>query len=76
MGALGFGFETPEEAQQRIEYYWELVREECMPIGAAINPAVTALGAPRHAVESVFSRYDLHSHSPVEIIQPEREMCI
>ena len=22
MGALGFGFETPEEAQERIERYW------------------------------------------------------
>ena len=45
MGALGFGFETPEEAKERIARYWELVREECMPIGAAINPAVTALGS-------------------------------
>lgn len=45
MGALGFGFETPEEAKERIAHYWELVREECMPIGAAINPAVTALGS-------------------------------
>jgi alkanesulfonate monooxygenase SsuD/methylene tetrahydromethanopterin reductase-like flavin-dependent oxidoreductase (luciferase family) len=45
MGALGFGFETPEEARERIEHYWELVREECMPIGEAINPAVTALGS-------------------------------
>src|SRR5262249_19625055 len=45
MGALGFGFDTPEEATERIARYWELVREECMPIGAAINPAVTALGS-------------------------------
>jgi alkanesulfonate monooxygenase SsuD/methylene tetrahydromethanopterin reductase-like flavin-dependent oxidoreductase (luciferase family) len=45
MGALGFGFETPEEAQERIERYWELIREECTPIGYAINPAVTALGS-------------------------------
>jgi alkanesulfonate monooxygenase SsuD/methylene tetrahydromethanopterin reductase-like flavin-dependent oxidoreductase (luciferase family) len=44
IGALGFGFETPEEAQERIERYWELVREECTPIGYAINPAVTSLG--------------------------------
>jgi alkanesulfonate monooxygenase SsuD/methylene tetrahydromethanopterin reductase-like flavin-dependent oxidoreductase (luciferase family) len=45
MGALGFGFETPEEARERIERYWELIREECTPMGYAINPAVTALGS-------------------------------
>ena len=45
IGALGFGFETPEESVERIERYWELVREECDPIGYAINPAVTALGS-------------------------------
>jgi alkanesulfonate monooxygenase SsuD/methylene tetrahydromethanopterin reductase-like flavin-dependent oxidoreductase (luciferase family) len=45
MGALGFGFETPAEARERIDHYWELVREECIPIGEAINPAVTALGS-------------------------------
>ncbi|HLZ68530.1 MAG TPA: LLM class flavin-dependent oxidoreductase [Dehalococcoidia bacterium] len=43
MGSLGFGFETPEEADERIERYWELVREECRPIGAAINPAVSTV---------------------------------
>ena len=45
IGALGFGFETPEEAAERIDRYWELVREECSPLGYAINPAVTALGS-------------------------------
>ena len=46
IGALGFGFDTPEESKERIERYWELVREECDdPIGYAINPAVTALGS-------------------------------
>ncbi len=45
IGALGFGFETPEESVERIERYWELVRDECDPIGYAINPAVTALGS-------------------------------
>jgi alkanesulfonate monooxygenase SsuD/methylene tetrahydromethanopterin reductase-like flavin-dependent oxidoreductase (luciferase family) len=43
IGSLGFGFETPEEAEERIERYWELVREECRPIGAAINPAVSTV---------------------------------
>ena len=46
IGALGFGFDSPEESKERIERYWELVREECDdPIGYAINPAVTALGS-------------------------------
>ena len=46
IGALGFSFDSPEESKERIDRYWELVREECDdPIGYAINPAVTALGS-------------------------------
>jgi alkanesulfonate monooxygenase SsuD/methylene tetrahydromethanopterin reductase-like flavin-dependent oxidoreductase (luciferase family) len=43
IGSLGFGFETPEEAAERIPRYYELVREECRPLGAAINPAVATV---------------------------------
>jgi alkanesulfonate monooxygenase SsuD/methylene tetrahydromethanopterin reductase-like flavin-dependent oxidoreductase (luciferase family) len=43
MGSLGFAFETPDEAEERVENYYELVREECTPIGAAINPALGVL---------------------------------
>ncbi len=43
MGSLGFAFETPDEAQERVENYYQLVREECYPIGAAINPALAVL---------------------------------
>jgi alkanesulfonate monooxygenase SsuD/methylene tetrahydromethanopterin reductase-like flavin-dependent oxidoreductase (luciferase family) len=43
MGSLGFGFETPEETGERVEEYWRLVREECFPIGLAINPALAVL---------------------------------
>jgi alkanesulfonate monooxygenase SsuD/methylene tetrahydromethanopterin reductase-like flavin-dependent oxidoreductase (luciferase family) len=43
IGSLGFGFETPDEAAERIERYYELIREECRPIGAAINPAVATV---------------------------------
>ena len=43
MGSLGFGFETPEETGERVEEYWRLVREECYPIGHAINPALAVL---------------------------------
>ena len=45
MGSLGFGFETPEEAQERVQQYYQLVREECTPIGAAINPALAVLSS-------------------------------
>jgi hypothetical protein len=50
MGSLGFSFETPEEAQERNEEYYRLVREECYPIGKAINPAL--------GVVSVLSCFD------------------
>lgn len=40
MGSLGFAFETPEEMTERNEQYFALIREECYPIGAAINPAL------------------------------------
>src|SRR5205085_8747878 len=33
----------PAEAAERSERYYELVREECRPIGAAINPAVATV---------------------------------
>ena len=39
MGSLGFGFETPQELGDRVQEYYRLVREECFPIGHAINPA-------------------------------------
>ncbi len=43
MGSLGFGFETPEELGERAREYYRLVREECFPIGHAINPALAVL---------------------------------
>src|SRR5580698_3416659 len=43
MGSVGFGFETPEELGERAEEYYRLVREELMPIGQAINPALAVL---------------------------------
>jgi alkanesulfonate monooxygenase SsuD/methylene tetrahydromethanopterin reductase-like flavin-dependent oxidoreductase (luciferase family) len=45
IGSLGFGFETPEELGERAEHYYELVREECMPLGHAINPALAVLSS-------------------------------
>ena len=43
MGSLGFAFETPDEAKERSDEYFRLVREECCPIGKAINPALAAV---------------------------------
>jgi alkanesulfonate monooxygenase SsuD/methylene tetrahydromethanopterin reductase-like flavin-dependent oxidoreductase (luciferase family) len=45
MGSLGFGFETPEECQERVAEYFRLVREECFPIGKAVNPALAVLSS-------------------------------
>ena len=44
MGAMGVGFETPEEAQERVSRYYELIRNCRFPIGTAINPALAAGG--------------------------------
>ena len=43
MGSLGFGFETPGELGERANEYYRIVREECFPIGHAINPALAVL---------------------------------
>jgi len=43
MGSLGFAFETPAEAEERVSTYWELMRSECRPIGKAVNPALCIL---------------------------------
>ena len=43
IGSLGFGFETPAETAERVDEYYRLVREECFPIGHAINPAIAVL---------------------------------
>ncbi len=45
IGSLGFGFETPQELGERAREYYRLVREECMPIGHAINPALAVLNS-------------------------------
>ncbi len=43
MGSLGFGFETPDELAERTNEYYRIVREECFPIGHAINPGLAVL---------------------------------
>ncbi|MGH2364348.1 MAG: LLM class flavin-dependent oxidoreductase [Chloroflexota bacterium] len=44
IGALGVGFETVEDTQQRVSRYWELIRNCRAPIGQAINPALVTGG--------------------------------
>ncbi len=44
MGALGFGFESPEEAEERSLRYFELIRGCREPIGLAMNPALLTVG--------------------------------
>jgi hypothetical protein len=41
MGALGVGFETPEEAEERVARYWTLAQTTKTPIGLAMNPAIS-----------------------------------
>src|SRR5919201_1748271 len=44
IGALGVGFETPEDTVERVARYWELMRSCRQPIGAAVNPGLIAGG--------------------------------
>jgi alkanesulfonate monooxygenase SsuD/methylene tetrahydromethanopterin reductase-like flavin-dependent oxidoreductase (luciferase family) len=44
IGAIGFGFETPDEAEERVSRYYELVRGIRKPLGKAINPALMTVG--------------------------------
>ena len=43
IGSPGFSFETPDEAEERVSTYWRLMREECRPIGLAVNPGLIVL---------------------------------
>ena len=44
IGSLGFAFDTPEETARKVAEYWEIFKENCVPIGKASNPAVAAVG--------------------------------
>jgi len=50
IGALTFSFVTPEEARTWVDDYYRVFREECVPLGRAVNPniaMVTAFGCDR-----------------------------
>ncbi|MFP3944876.1 MAG: LLM class flavin-dependent oxidoreductase [Alphaproteobacteria bacterium] len=40
IGALTFAFVDPAEARQWVEDYYRIFREECVPIGHAVNPNI------------------------------------
>ncbi|MBF2755280.1 MAG: LLM class flavin-dependent oxidoreductase [Gammaproteobacteria bacterium AqS3] len=40
IGALTFSFVEPAEARQWVDDYYRILREECVPIGHAINPNI------------------------------------
>jgi alkanesulfonate monooxygenase SsuD/methylene tetrahydromethanopterin reductase-like flavin-dependent oxidoreductase (luciferase family) len=40
MGALTFAFVDPAEAKQWVDDYYRIFKEECVPIGHAVNPNV------------------------------------
>ncbi|HYW04497.1 MAG TPA: LLM class flavin-dependent oxidoreductase [Gammaproteobacteria bacterium] len=40
IGALTFAFVDPAEARQWVDDYYRILREECVPIGHAINPNI------------------------------------
>ena len=45
MGALTFSFVSPEEAHQWVKDYYEIIENECEPLGYAVNPNF-AVAAP------------------------------
>ena len=40
LGALTFGFVSPDEARQWSDEYYRVLAEECVPIGESINPNI------------------------------------
>src|SRR2546425_260219 len=73
IGALTFAFVDPREARQWVDDYYRIFREECVPIGHAVNPNVAMVtGFSLHANEAEsrrrgedglrFFRYGLAHH--------------
>jgi alkanesulfonate monooxygenase SsuD/methylene tetrahydromethanopterin reductase-like flavin-dependent oxidoreductase (luciferase family) len=73
IGALTFAFVDPREARQWVDDYYRIFKEECVPIGHAVNPNVAMVtGFSLHPDESEarrrgedglrFFRYGLAHH--------------
>jgi alkanesulfonate monooxygenase SsuD/methylene tetrahydromethanopterin reductase-like flavin-dependent oxidoreductase (luciferase family) len=45
MGALTFSFVSPEESRQWVHDYYEMLENECEPVGYAVNPQI-AMACP------------------------------
>lgn len=83
MGALTFAFVDPEEAKQWVDDYYRLIREDCTPIGHAVNAniaMVTGFSVHPDAAEAArrgldgfrFFRFALAHHYITGIHTPGR----
>ena len=44
LGGLGFSFVSPEDMTDRVEQYYKIFEEKCVPMGYAPNPNMLAIG--------------------------------
>ncbi len=83
IGALTFAFVDPDEAKLWVDDYYKILKEECIPIGHAINPniaMVTSFGCHKDHDEAVrrmqegfqFFSYGLGHHYIFGINKPGR----
>ena len=59
IGALTFAFVDPTEATQWVDDYYRIFREECVPIGHAVNPNIAMVSSfgVHHDVEVARQRF-------------------
>jgi alkanesulfonate monooxygenase SsuD/methylene tetrahydromethanopterin reductase-like flavin-dependent oxidoreductase (luciferase family) len=59
IGALTFAFVDPAEAKQWVDDYYRIFREECVPIGHAVNPNIAMVSSfgVHHDVEVARQRF-------------------
>jgi alkanesulfonate monooxygenase SsuD/methylene tetrahydromethanopterin reductase-like flavin-dependent oxidoreductase (luciferase family) len=83
IGALTFAFVDPAEAKQWVDDYYRIIREECVPVGHAVNAniaMVTGFSVHRDAEEAIrrgldgfrFFRFALAHHYITGIHTPGR----
>jgi alkanesulfonate monooxygenase SsuD/methylene tetrahydromethanopterin reductase-like flavin-dependent oxidoreductase (luciferase family) len=83
IGALTFAFVDPAEAKQWVDDYYRIIREECVPVGHAVNAnvaMVTGFSVHRDADEAIrrgldgfrFFRFALAHHYITGIHTPGR----
>src|SRR5665213_645024 len=59
IGALTFAFVDPQEAKQWVDDYYRIFKEECVPIGHAVNPNICMVSSfgLHHDVEVARERF-------------------